>query len=250
MKRCPECRRDYYDDTLLYCLDDGNALLDGPVGFEPPTLIKARNKDSQTANNAQSDADTHSLSPADAVPSEAPTETLNPPDSTWNMPIRHLWTGVAVLIALSFIVVAWKLGRSTAPKESSINLGNVTLTPLTNDPGYEGEPTFSPDGETIAYVSDRSGNFEIYIQQVSGGAYRNISENPADDVQPAFSPDGRQIAFVSSRSSSTALRYEGYDLPLMGGDIWVMPALGGNARRAAQDGNFPSWSREDRKSVV
>ncbi len=36
MKRCPECRRDYYDDTLLYCLDDGNALLDGPAMSEPP----------------------------------------------------------------------------------------------------------------------------------------------------------------------------------------------------------------------
>jgi len=31
MKRCPECRRDYYDDTLLYCLDDGNALVEGPT---------------------------------------------------------------------------------------------------------------------------------------------------------------------------------------------------------------------------
>jgi adenylate cyclase len=30
MKRCPDCRRDYYDDTLLYCLDDGSALLEGP----------------------------------------------------------------------------------------------------------------------------------------------------------------------------------------------------------------------------
>ncbi|MGB7069677.1 MAG: tetratricopeptide repeat protein [Pyrinomonadaceae bacterium] len=30
MKRCPECRRDYYDDTLLYCLDDGSELLEGP----------------------------------------------------------------------------------------------------------------------------------------------------------------------------------------------------------------------------
>ena len=39
MKRCPECRRDYYDETLLYCLDDGNALLEGPVsGSEPPAL--------------------------------------------------------------------------------------------------------------------------------------------------------------------------------------------------------------------
>lgn len=31
MKRCPQCRRDYYDESLLYCLDDGTQLLDGPV---------------------------------------------------------------------------------------------------------------------------------------------------------------------------------------------------------------------------
>ena len=36
MKRCPECRRDYYDDSLLYCLDDGSALLEGPAKSEPP----------------------------------------------------------------------------------------------------------------------------------------------------------------------------------------------------------------------
>ncbi len=37
MKRCPECRRDYYDNTLLYCLDDGSALLEGSArGSEPP----------------------------------------------------------------------------------------------------------------------------------------------------------------------------------------------------------------------
>src|SRR5258706_420496 len=49
MKRCPECKRDYYDDTLLYCLDDGNALLEGPGGihatgapsgaYEPATMM-------------------------------------------------------------------------------------------------------------------------------------------------------------------------------------------------------------------
>src|SRR2546423_2109620 len=40
MKRCPECRRDYYDDSLLYCLDDGTALLEGPAsGEEPATAI-------------------------------------------------------------------------------------------------------------------------------------------------------------------------------------------------------------------
>jgi tetratricopeptide (TPR) repeat protein len=39
MKRCPECRRDYYDDTLLYCLDDGTALLEGPASHEGKTAI-------------------------------------------------------------------------------------------------------------------------------------------------------------------------------------------------------------------
>ena len=44
MKRCPQCRRDYLDDTLLYCLDDGSRLLDGPAeaasgGDEPATAL-------------------------------------------------------------------------------------------------------------------------------------------------------------------------------------------------------------------
>ena len=39
MKRCPECRRDYYDDTLLYCLDDGNALLEGPANRSEPGAV-------------------------------------------------------------------------------------------------------------------------------------------------------------------------------------------------------------------
>lgn len=39
MKRCPECRRDYYDDSLAYCLDDGAALVEGPGSTESPTAI-------------------------------------------------------------------------------------------------------------------------------------------------------------------------------------------------------------------
>ncbi len=35
MKRCPQCRRDYYDETLLFCLDDGSSLLDGPASGSP-----------------------------------------------------------------------------------------------------------------------------------------------------------------------------------------------------------------------
>jgi TolB-like protein/Tfp pilus assembly protein PilF len=39
MKRCPQCRRDYFDDSLSFCLDDGSALVDGPANDGPPTAI-------------------------------------------------------------------------------------------------------------------------------------------------------------------------------------------------------------------
>ncbi|MEO8572569.1 MAG: hypothetical protein ABI481_01260 [Pyrinomonadaceae bacterium] len=42
MERCPECRRDYYDETLLFCLDDGSPLLDGPsTGGEQTAIFNA-----------------------------------------------------------------------------------------------------------------------------------------------------------------------------------------------------------------
>ncbi len=244
MKRCPECRRDYFDETLLYCLDDGTALLDGPGSSEPPTLILDENQVSPKPKEGSPGRELGNLTNVADFPNERPTEVLKVPERIRKSRPNILWFVIGAVIVLAAIAAAWKIGRSAAPKQSGVNLEKITLTPLTNDPGYEGEPTFSPDGETIAYVSDRSGNFEIYIQQVSGGSYRNISEDKADDVQPAYSPDGKQIAFVSSRSSTSNLRYEGYDLPLMGGDIWVMPALGGSARRVAKEGNFPSWSRD------
>jgi len=152
-------------------------------------------------------------------------------------------------VALAALMAgAWYLGRSGARPEGA-NLADVTLTQLTSEPGYEGEPTFSPDGETIAYVSDRTSNFDIFLKQVSGGPDINITNSPADDVQPAFSPDGKQIAFVSTRESLRDLGYENFGVPPTGGDIWVMPALGGNARRIAESGNFPSWSG-DGDSIV
>jgi len=156
---------------------------------------------------------------------------------------RFAQWAVAALVAAALAAGTWFLGRSGARPDGS-SLADVTLTPLTSEPGYEGEPTFSPDGETIAYVSDRTGNFEIFLKQVSGGPDVNITNNPADDVQPAFSPDGKRIAFVSTRESLRDLRYENFGVPATGGDIWVMPALGGNARRIAESGNFPSWSSD------
>ena len=55
MKRCPECKRDYYDDTLLYCLEDGNVLVQGsvPSPDEPATAILSGGVASESATRAQ-----------------------------------------------------------------------------------------------------------------------------------------------------------------------------------------------------
>ena len=116
-------------------------------------------------------------------------------------------------------------------------------TRLTNQTGFSEWPTWSPDGKLFAYSSNRTGNYEIYVRRVGAGEEVNVSSNATDDVQPAFSPDGMSIAFVSTRSSRTGLikigTFIGFDTRTFGGDIWLTPTLGGQARRLAEDGNFP-----------
>ena len=156
-------------------------------------------------------------------------------------PRGALWKslGVAVLVVGAAAAGYLAASRRASPVR---DWSDATLTRLTTDPGYEGEPTFSPDGQTIAYVADRDGHFEIYLQQISGGPAINLTRSSATNIQPAFSPDGREIAFVSDREGGTEIFHAAPNLPQVGGDVWVMPTLGGPARKVAQDGNFPSWT--------
>jgi len=136
--------------------------------------------------------------------------------------------------------------RPAAQPEPSPPLVSA-VTQLTWDMGYEGEPSWSPDGMALVYTADRGGNLDIYLSQVSGGPAVNLTNDPSDDVQPAFSPDGKHIAFVSSRRG-IALRYGTVESPRLGGSIFVMPALGG-APRFVADGNFPAWSPDGKELV-
>jgi TolB protein len=64
---------------------------------------------------------------------------------------------------------------------------------------HEEWPSWSPDGEWIAYSSTKDDNQEIYIVKADGSEKKRLTTEVAIDAHPAWSPDGKKIAFATSR---------------------------------------------------
>lgn len=63
----------------------------------------------------------------------------------------------------------------------------------------------SPDGKTLAYYSDRTGSYEIWLHDLRDGRERAVTDGPADNLMPDWSPDGRELAFFSNRAGAVQL---------------------------------------------
>lgn len=77
------------------------------------------------------------------------------------------------------------------------SISSSTVTQLTADPANDVMPAIGPEGERIAFASDRTGNWDLYLLDVAGGQPVQLTRNPAEEVHPSWSPDGEQIAFCS-----------------------------------------------------
>ena len=95
---------------------------------------------------------------------------------------------------------------------------------ITSNKAYDYSPIWSPDGKTIAFASDRYGNFDIYTVSVKGGTPKRVTTHSAKDTPWTFTPDGKSILFTSQiqdpassvlfpKSSMTEL----YSIPVDGG---------------------------------
>jgi TolB protein len=69
--------------------------------------------------------------------------------------------------------------------------------------GHNGAPAFSPDGTRLALaLGGSSGNYDIYILDLSSQSLTRITDNPAIDTEPAWSPDGQMLYFNSDRGGA------------------------------------------------
>lgn len=77
-------------------------------------------------------------------------------------------------------------------------------TALTSNSAYDTQPVWSPDGKTIAFASDRFGNFDIFTIPIEGGSPKRITFNSSNEKPSSFTPDGKFILFSGLISDTPA----------------------------------------------
>ena len=145
---------------------------------------------------------------------------------------RLVRIAAATTLLAALTGAAWWASQVTRPRPQtpaeSADRVNYPYTKLTFGPGLQTDPAFSPDGKFIAFASDRAGNFDIWVQALSGASEPvQVTKSPAHDMQPAWSPDGGTLVFQSERG---------------GGGLFLVPAFGGAERRLTSFGSQPTWS--------
>lgn len=110
---------------------------------------------------------------------------------------------------------------------------------LTNTPtATEGQPTWSPDGKKIAYVSDETRRAHIYVIDVATKQKRRLTSKGRENVDPDWGKDGR-IAYITKRG---------------GAQIAVMNSAEGDKTASLVTGEanweHPSWARDSRTIVA
>jgi Tol biopolymer transport system component len=110
----------------------------------------------------------------------------------------------------------------------AMNADGTGRTRLTEHPERDADPTWSPDGSKVVFVSQRDGDVALWIMDADGGNKHKLVQGR----EPAWSPDGARIAFTSSA-------FEGND------EIYVIDVDGSTMRQLTFDKRFdwhPAWS--------
>src|SRR5262245_3090863 len=118
---------------------------------------------------------------------------------------RGPWAvGVLTLVCVTAFVI-WLTG----PTGKRHPQPALTAVPLTSYPGQERQPTFSPDGNQVAFSwnGEKQDNFDIWVKLIGSATQLRLTTAPEADTCPAWSPDGRSIAFIREGTRGKNLVY-------------------------------------------
>lgn len=134
------------------------------------------------------------VTPPEATPTITPTHTAAiPADSPTPYAITTLAEGL-ILLALDDSGYTHLFAYQPQAAGSSQPL---QLTRITAGPWDDSTPALSPDGESLAFASNRSGYWDLYLLDLPSGMITRLTDTPAYEAAPAWSPDGQWLAFES-----------------------------------------------------
>lgn len=113
---------------------------------------------------------------------------------------------VAVLIVWGFLAYNAQFTEVTA----EVRLAR----PLTSLEGEEFDPSFSPDGQHVAFAWQTEAGTDIYVKTIATQQTQRLTAQPAHEIRPVWSPDGRHIAYIRCSSNKAAIEITPADVGL------------------------------------
>src|SRR5579859_2300600 len=138
-----------------------------------------------------------------------------------SIPVRWPW---AVWALAAFAVLSMPAGFLWY--RSTIHLKNrepVKFLRLTDFAGLEEAPAFSPDGKSVAFVSDSNGSRQIFVRLLAGGPPLQITHDSGSHLEPRWSEDSASVIYFTPPPEGDVQ-----------GALWEVSALGGSPRRLAE----------------
>ncbi len=120
---------------------------------------------------------------------------------------------------------------------------------ITSTAAVESGPYFSPDGESIAFTSNRSGVDAVYVVSADGGTPRRLTWYPADSFARGWSPDGSQVLYASTRETAPTGYERLWTVSSDGGPSTLLPAPWAHSGSFSPDGRQLVLDRMSRWDV-